>query len=297
MSDRTGCRVYCRNWLFQEPEVRQIAVGPQANTTVAIGQLASRTNYISEVRRRAHSAQLDVASNSIVPPSSGSVGAGAASAVVQSARIPVTQQNWQRVLAAVMQKVAASHHRLGCVNDIGKPVPFANPYLEGEVYFRNATSPHDNDRRYFQGKKRLVDFQFKLRYRYKPEGMMYIGFEGTGGTTPQWGWGTRIAVKIARKIVGIRHPEFIAEWGENINPVCMLAYDTFWDTFFVDPGQISDDGTGRRVYPDSPELAGPDNPMPTNRTHKQILSGQAQIEVGTQFTMSFYSRAPTVELI
>ena len=250
----------------------------------------------SEVRRRAHSEQLNLASNGITSPSTSSVGA-ATSAAIQSARIPVTQQHWQRVLAAVMQKVAASQHRLGCVNDIGKPVPFANPYLEGEVYFRNATSPHENDRRYFQGKKRLVDFQFKLRYRYKPEGMMYIGFEGTGGTTPQWGWGTRIAVKIARKIVGIRHPEFIAEWGENINPVCMLAYDTFWDTFFVDPGQISDDGTGRRVYPDSPALAGPDNPMATNRTHKQILSGQAQIEVGTQFTMSFYSRAATVELV
>eukprot|EP01043_Picozoa_sp_COSAG02_P001667 COSAG02_NODE_35_length_49339_cov_20.375102_41_plen_583_part_00 len=298
LADGITCRVHCSNWLLYEPEGRQIAVGPQADTTVALGQLASRTNSkptagaTLPMRRREHSAQLNPAPSGIAAPNKGSVGATGSTAK-RFAGLQVAQQNWQRVLAAVMQKVAASQYRLGCVNDIGKPVPFANPYLEGEVYFRNSTSPHDNDQRYFQGKKRLVDFQFKLRYRYKPQGMIYVGFEGTGGTTPAWSWGVRIAVKIARKIVGIRHPEFIAEWGENITPVCMLAYDTFWDTFFVDRGQIADDGTGRHVYPDSPALAGPANPMPTNRNHKQILNGEAQIEVGTQFTMSFYSRATT----
>lgn len=237
--------------------------------------------------------QLAAPSGVMVPSNNGRVRA-AAFAAGQSDRLPVAQRNWQRVLSAVMQQLPPSRRRLGCVNDIGKPVPFANPYLEGEVYFRNSTSPHENDQRYFQGKKRLVDMQFKLRYRYKPEGVMYVGFEGTGGTTPAWSWPTRLAVKIARKIVGIRHPEFIAEWGENITPLCMLAYDTFWDTFFFDPGQISNDGTGRRVYPESPDLAGPVNPLPTNRSHKEILKGQASIEVGTQFTTSFYSRATTI---
>ena len=302
LADHAACHLHCSNWLFHEPESRQIAVGPQANTKIALVQLASRTSSkpgaatTLPMRRRANSEQLHApavntspmelqpASGFMAPSSSG----GAAGTRANPSTLPVTRQNWQRVLAAAMQKVSASQHRLGCVNDIGKPVPFANPFLEGEVYFRNSSSPHENDQRYFKGKKRLVDFQFKLRYRHKPEGMMFVGFEGTGGTTPSWSWPVRIAVKIARKIVGIRHPEFVAEWGENITPVCMLAYDTFWDTFFLDRGEVSDDG--RRVYPDSPALAGPANPLPTNRTNKQILNGEAPIEVGTQYTMSFYSR-------
>ena len=302
-------RVCCSGWLVYETEIREIAVGPQANTTVALAQLAARDRTHSgaglpgsPARGTAgleHSGKLHVSSSGAVAAGSGGAGGGAVQEKPSGReRLSVPRQNWQRVLSAVMQRAAASQHRQGCVHNIGKPAPFSNPFLEGECYFRTSTSPHENDRRYFHGKKRMIDIQFKLRYKYKPEGFLYCGFEGTGGTTPAWSWGTRFAVKIARKIVAIRHPEFISEWGENITPICMLAYDTFWDTFFMDRGQDAGDGTGRRIYPDSPPLAGPANPMPTNRSHKQILDGEAEIDVGTQFTMSFYSRAiPSIFLL
>eukprot|EP01051_Picozoa_sp_SAG22_P010619 SAG22_NODE_964_length_6277_cov_12.416316_3_plen_243_part_00 len=143
----------------------------------------------------------------------------------RSSKVSLAALNWRRI-------VDSYTNTTNLVN-VGRPTEFSNEWVEGRTYVRTRASQHQSDTEYFTGRRRLADFQVQLRFKKKPPGKLFVGFEGSRGT-PQWGRWTKLLLKIVRGIATSRVPDFVAVFGEEVRaPKIMIPFETFWDYWHV----------------------------------------------------------------